>query len=346
MQQTQRLNFKTLWLSDIHLGSRWSAAINHTNRLLQFVKADTLYLVGDVIDGRDLARVPYWPHAHEEALQRLMHAPHDNSHVVMLAGNHDIGLRRTLVEAGVAIGDVQRHLPLGKNGQVDPRLDRPAVHLQQRALFYNHEGAHIVMHGDEGEVFSPHASRLLPVYDFFYYGLSLISPTYNRLAAPLAGKYTPLTRAFQNLVCTKLDFVTSFEQRVAKQAAELGMRGVFAGHVHYPADKMIDGVHYRNSGSLQADVTCLAETFDGRIQLLDWGSISRKLTGSLPHDASVLDAAAATFGAKRLTTPTSFVYQPTATSRHARLVPSTCAHLIASATYGPGPRRYPVPLVG
>ena len=51
--------FRTIWISDVHLGTTGCQAA----RLLEFLRAtesDTLYLVGDIIDGWQLRRRWYW----------------------------------------------------------------------------------------------------------------------------------------------------------------------------------------------------------------------------------------------------------------------------------------------
>ena len=52
--------FRTLFISDVHLGARGSQA----DRLLDFLRshdADTIYLVGDIVDGWALKSNWYWP---------------------------------------------------------------------------------------------------------------------------------------------------------------------------------------------------------------------------------------------------------------------------------------------
>ena len=62
---------RTLWISDIHLGTAGCQA----RYLLDFLKhneSDTLYLVGDIIDGWQLRRGWYWPQSHNDVVQKLL----------------------------------------------------------------------------------------------------------------------------------------------------------------------------------------------------------------------------------------------------------------------------------
>ena len=59
-EQCLERRFRTLFISDVHLGARGSQA----ERLLDFLRghdADTIYLVGDIVDGWALQSSWYWP---------------------------------------------------------------------------------------------------------------------------------------------------------------------------------------------------------------------------------------------------------------------------------------------
>ena len=61
------LRVRTVWISDLHLGTPGCQAV----ALLDFLKrteCDTLFLVGDIIDGWQLRRQWYWPQTHNVAV--------------------------------------------------------------------------------------------------------------------------------------------------------------------------------------------------------------------------------------------------------------------------------------
>ena len=68
-QQTHR--YRTLFLSDLHLGTRGCQA-HLILDMLRHVEADTIYLVGDIIDGWRLRSGWYWPQAHNDVVQKLL----------------------------------------------------------------------------------------------------------------------------------------------------------------------------------------------------------------------------------------------------------------------------------
>src|SRR5205809_5416484 len=62
---------RAIFLSDIHLGTRGCQA----ELLLDFLKrneSETLYLVGDIVDGWRLKRWWYWPQSHNDVVQKIM----------------------------------------------------------------------------------------------------------------------------------------------------------------------------------------------------------------------------------------------------------------------------------
>ncbi|HAD88406.1 MAG TPA: UDP-2,3-diacylglucosamine hydrolase, partial [Rhodospirillaceae bacterium] len=65
------LKFRSIWISDIHLGTRGCQA----EMLLDFLKhteSKYLYLVGDIIDGWRMRRAWYWRQAHNDVIQKIL----------------------------------------------------------------------------------------------------------------------------------------------------------------------------------------------------------------------------------------------------------------------------------
>src|SRR5450432_388943 len=84
--------FRTLFISDVHLGARGSQA----ERLLDFLRshdADTIYLVGDIVDGWALQSNWYWPQSHNDFVQKMLRKARKGAKVIYVPGNHDEFLR-------------------------------------------------------------------------------------------------------------------------------------------------------------------------------------------------------------------------------------------------------------
>ena len=84
--------FRTLFISDVHLGTRGCQA----ELLLDFLRcheAATVYLVGDIIDGWRLKRTWYWPQSHNDLAQKILRLARKGGRIVYIPGNHDEFLR-------------------------------------------------------------------------------------------------------------------------------------------------------------------------------------------------------------------------------------------------------------
>ena len=81
-------HYRAIFISDLHLGTPGCQA----EALLEFLKThtcDTLYLVGDIIDGWQLRRKWYWPQAHNDVVQKLLRKARKGCRVIYVPGNHD-----------------------------------------------------------------------------------------------------------------------------------------------------------------------------------------------------------------------------------------------------------------
>ena len=62
------------------------------------------------------------------------------------------------------------------------------------------------------------------------------------------GHKKSLSKYLKNKVKNAVKFITDFENQLVYQAKERGCKGVIAGHIHTPADKIIKDIHYLNCG--------------------------------------------------------------------------------------------------
>jgi UDP-2,3-diacylglucosamine pyrophosphatase LpxH len=79
---------RTVWISDLHLGTPGCQA-KALLEFLQQVECETLFLVGDIIDGWQLRRSWYWPQAHNDVVQMLLRKARHGTRVIFVPGNHD-----------------------------------------------------------------------------------------------------------------------------------------------------------------------------------------------------------------------------------------------------------------
>src|SRR6476661_8838112 len=70
-KKRETLRYRTMWISDIHLGTPGCQA----TKLLEFLRAtdtETLYLVGDIVDGWQLKRRWFWDQHHNNIVQLIL----------------------------------------------------------------------------------------------------------------------------------------------------------------------------------------------------------------------------------------------------------------------------------
>jgi len=243
------MRVRTVWISDLHLGTPGCQA----RALLDFLRqvdCDTLYLVGDIIDGWQLRRSWYWPQAHNDVVQKVLRKARKGTRVVFVPGNHDEFLRRY---AGHTFGGVE--------------VVEDAVHVTAdgRRLW--------VTHGDlfDGVV---QCHRWLAYLGDSAYTLALkLNQWLNSARARLGLPYWSLSRYLKLKVKRAVSYVTDFEVAVAREAHKRGVQGVVCGHIHHAEMREIDGVLYCNDGDWVESLTALVEHADGRLEIADWSAL-------------------------------------------------------------------------
>jgi len=244
--------YRTVWISDIHLGTRGCNAV----LLLDFLRSidcETLYLVGDIVDGWRLRKGWYWPAAHNEVVRRILKLAHKGTRVVLIAGNHDEMLRPY---AGMTFGGVEVALE--------------AIHTTAdgRQL--------LVTHGDAFDVVVLYHRWLAFLGDAAYTVLLQLNVVLNRMRRRLHLPYWSLSSYLKKRVKNAVAFIGEFEEAVAHAARERGVDGVVCGHIHSAEIRAIGSVTYYNDGDWVESCTALVEAADGTMSLLDWAEENRK----------------------------------------------------------------------
>jgi UDP-2,3-diacylglucosamine pyrophosphatase LpxH len=238
-----RHDLRTVFISDVHLGSRACRA----EALLDFLRGlrtETLFLVGDIVDLWSLRRSVYWPDSHTAVLQCLLGKAREGTRVVYIPGNHDHTLRGL---AGHVFGPLETH--------------REVVHetADGRRL--------LVLHGDEfdGVVrFNPAVARLgCAIYDT----LIAVNPAVNALRALLGLPAFSLAARLKHATPTARRYMQNFEEAAALAARRRGLDGVVCGHIHHPACRELGGVLYCNDGDWVESCTALVEEHDGALSV-------------------------------------------------------------------------------
>ena len=238
--------YRTLWISDLHLGTPGCQA----DALLDFLKhteCETLYLVGDIVDGWQLRRQWYWPQTHNDVVQKLLRKARKGTRVIFIPGNHDEFARKYL------------HNTFGGIEVVDEWIHHTA---DGRKLW--------ITHGDLFDGVVQCAKWLAYLGDSLYEFTLKLNRRLNSQRARMGLPYWSLSKYLKLKVKRAVSYVSDFENAVAHEARKRGVQGVVCGHIHHAELRDIDGILYANDGDWVESLTALAEQADGTLLILNW----------------------------------------------------------------------------
>jgi UDP-2,3-diacylglucosamine pyrophosphatase LpxH len=238
--------YRALFISDIHLGTRACQA----DRLLSFLRhhdADTIYLVGDIVDFWRLRRGACWPQPHNNVVQKLLDMVRKDARMVLVPGNHDEALRDY---CGMRFGGIE--------------IQRDCVHETSDGRRF------LVMHGDQFDVVLRHARWLAFLGDHSYQLALRCNTPLNWIRRRLGFGYWSLSAYLKQRVKKAVNYIGEFEQALADEARRRGVDGIICGHIHHAADRMFGTIRYLNCGDWVESCTALAETERGEIGIIRW----------------------------------------------------------------------------
>ncbi|MEO1129798.1 MAG: UDP-2,3-diacylglucosamine diphosphatase [Planctomycetota bacterium] len=273
-----RLEYRTIFLSDIHLGSRGCMAADLI-AFLKRVECDKLYLVGDVIDMWRLRQRWHWPTEHNEVTRQILKMAKRGTHVVYVPGNHDEHARQYV---GLHFGDVEITLTAEHTTADGKRL--------------------FVTHGDQFDMVVKHARVISVLGAWAYDSLIAVNTHYNRLRARLGLKYWSLSKYIKLKVKSACTFVARFEEALIDEARRKGFDGVVCGHIH-KAEYRAGAVDYYNCGDWVESGTALVEHDDGTMQIIDAVALVDQMRDQKKSIKKLLRQPAAR---QRTTTPIEF----------------------------------------
>ncbi len=246
-----RLRFRTVWISDTHLGTPGCNA----ELLLDFLKSiecETLYLVGDIVDGWQLRKGWYWPATHNDVVRCVLKMAKRGARVIYVPGNHDEAFRDF---AGLHFGDVEL-LPEDIHVTADGR----------RLL---------VLHGDQFDNIVLYARWLAFLGDSAYSLLLKSNAIVNGVRRRFGLPYWSLAAHLKKRVKNAVAFISRYEEVVAQAAAERHVDGVVCGHIHSAEIRRFGDITYYNDGDWVESCTALVEHADGTMAILDWAERRR-----------------------------------------------------------------------
>jgi UDP-2,3-diacylglucosamine pyrophosphatase LpxH len=223
--------------------------------LLDFLtqaKAETLYLVGDIVDLEALRRGFYWPKAHTLVLERLLEMSRDGTRIYFVPGNHDDDFR---VLHGTRIGGIE--------------VRRQMIHTTANGKRL------LVLHGDEFDS-ALKCGALAIVAGALGYHLLLTLNRLNHGINDLLGKpYWSLAQYVKMKIGKAVRYVERYQDACLKAAQEAGVDGVVCGHIHKADIIERRGLLYCNDGDWVESCTALVESESGELSLCVWAGERR-----------------------------------------------------------------------
>ena len=250
---TARFNrHRTIFISDTHLGTRGCKA----EALADFLAhndCETLFLVGDIVDGWQLKRRWYWTQAQSQVVAQILRKADSGTRVIFVPGNHDEFAR-----------DYAGRLFAG-------------VEIAQEAIHETADGKRLwVLHGDRFDGVITCAKWLAHLGDWAYgmalRGNDVLSALRRRFGLP----YWSLSAWLKHKVKNAVEYISRFEEIVAQEAHKRGVDGVVCGHIHHAEIRRIGDVLYLNDGDWVESCSALVEDAHGNMEILRWAAPSQR----------------------------------------------------------------------
>lgn len=238
--------YRSIWISDIHLGTRGCKA-EFLLDFLRHTESDYLYLVGDIVDGWRLKKAWYWPQAHNDVVQKLLRKARKGTRVIFVPGNHDAFARDYTEFRFGGIEILTEALHVGADGR-----------------------RFLVLHGDQFDGVVSCAQWLSRLGDKAYEIALTLNRWFNGVRHRLGWGYWSLSAYMKRKVKNAVQYIADFETVMAGMARHRAVDGIICGHIHHAELRRIGDVWYANDGDWVESCTALVEHGDGRLEILYW----------------------------------------------------------------------------
>ncbi len=182
--------YRSIWISDIHLGTRGCKA-DFLIDFLRYNESEYLYLVGDIVDGWRLQKSWYWAQSHNDVVQKLLRKARKGTRVTYIPGNHDEWLR----------------------DYVD--LEFGGITLREDVVHITADGKRLlILHGDRFDGIVKYARWLALIGDWAYSLALWLNFYLNLLRRRLDYTYWSLSAYLKGRVKNAVQFVACFAEAV------------------------------------------------------------------------------------------------------------------------------------
>ena len=245
-QNHEEQTVRTLFLSDLHLGTR-SCRADLILSFLKKYKAETLYLAGDIIDGWALKRRWFWPAEHDNVLKALIQMAKNGTRIIYTPGNHDDFLRSW---CGRSFAKIE---------------------LAEKAIHKTADGRRLlVLHGDQFDKVTKTAPIISRIGDVGYDFLLAVNRIQGHARKFLGLKDWSLSAFIKHKFKQVVNFISEYEDVLVAEAKSGRADGIVCGHIHHAAISDMQGITYINTGDWVESCTAITESYDGSINLINY----------------------------------------------------------------------------
>lgn len=262
-----RVNYQTIVLSDIHLGTSHSK-VTEVSLFLSSVNCKRLILNGDIIDGWHLKKssTRKWKKEHTKFFKVLMKMMEKNgTEVIYVRGNHDDFLDNLIP------------------------MQFANIRIVKDYILESHGKRYFVTHGDVFDKVTTQMKWLAKLGDLGYTMLLWLNSQYNRYRIRSGKPYFSLSQAIKQKVKSAVSYISDFEKILVDFAQQRKCDGVICGHIHHPANTYYDNIHYLNSGDWVETMSALTEDENGQWNVVYYTEIFQQESD---NDAQQLISAA------------------------------------------------------
>lgn len=247
-----KTSFKTIVISDVHLGTKGSKA-KEISRFLKQYRCENLILNGDIIDGWQLKKSGSWKRKHTRFFNRILKMIENHgTNVYYLRGNHDDFLEQILP------------LQIGR------------LHILTDMTYESEGKKYFITHGDVFDSVTTNLRWIAYLGDVGYTFLLWLNRVVNYYRFKAGLPYYSLSQYIKSRIKKAVSFIDDYETELAKMAKAKGCDGIICGHIHKAENRMIDGIHYLNSGDWVETMSALAEDHEGNWQLIYYRELDFK----------------------------------------------------------------------
>lgn len=242
----QQLHFRSLWVSDTHLGGR-NLKSEQFYQFLKTTGSDYLYLVGDIFDLWKLRNRWFWPEINDQIINLILQKASNGTKVYYLPGNHDDMVRKY---TGTAIH---------------------GIHICEEIIHTAVDGnRYLVLHGDKFDCVVQNSEWLANIGSTLYDILLVLNRWYNSYRRLRGKQYFSVSAWIKQQCKTAVNYMSNFEKILVREIRNNEVDGLICGHIHHASIRAMGDFLYSNSGDWVESCTALAENTNGTLGIIQW----------------------------------------------------------------------------